>query len=353
MAGIPSSMKAVQYHQDENVARVNIVPVPTPKPFELLVKTSCASLCRSDLMNFEPDDHGLKPKDAKPLTMGHEAAGVVVGVGVECSGFSVGDEIGFLPNNNVCFDCDACQVHPMWCTTYGSCRMHGHSAEGFFQEYIAIHYRNAIVLPSGLSAVEAAPLFCAGVTGYHGIADLGIPAGSWVAIIGVGGLGHLGVQYAKAKGYKVVGLDIVDSQLQEATECGADHVFNTRTDPSYVESVRKVTGGKGCNAVVNYTSSKASYDRAPDVLRVGGILMVVGHPQEMLTFSTIDLGLRRFVVLGASNSTPSNMKECIDFSVAHGIKPHTTYFDKLEDIHQMMDLMRSGKARGRLAIRFV
>lgn len=194
METIPKTMKAAQYHHQDNSCRVNEVPVPTPKAFELLVKTLCTSLCRSDLMNFEPDEFGLKPTDPNtpPITMGHEASGVIVAVGSDCKGFSVGQEVGFLPSTNVCFDCDACQVHHMWCDTYGGCRMPGHAYDGFFSEYIAVHYRNAIVLPKGLPAAEAAPLFCAGVTSYHGIADLGLPAGSWVAIVGCGGLGHLG-----------------------------------------------------------------------------------------------------------------------------------------------------------------
>ncbi len=193
---IPKTMRAAQYLASDNQVHINTVPVPTPKPFELLVKTLCCSLCRSDLMNFESDEVGIKPKgdNVPPITMGHEAAGVVVGMGSECQNFKVGDEVGFLPSVDVCFDCEGCQTHPMWCETYGGCRNPGHSADGFFQEYVAVHYRNALVLPVGLSPAEAAPLFCAGVTSYHGIADLPFedPRGKWLAIIGCGGLGHLG-----------------------------------------------------------------------------------------------------------------------------------------------------------------
>lgn len=104
--------------------------------------------------------------------------------------------------------------------------------------------------------------------------------------------------------------------------------------------------------MVNYTSSKPSYDAAPRVLRINGILMVVGHPQEPLTFSTIDIALHKFRIYGASNSIPANLKKCIDFSVEHDIKAHTTYYKSLDDIHEMIELMQSGKARGRLAIQF-
>lgn len=152
-------------------------------------------------------------------------------------------------------------------------------------------------------------------------------------------------------GYSVIGLDISDAQLAEATACGADHVFNTKTTPDYVQSIKKLTGG-GCHAVVNYTSSKASYDRAPDVLRVNGVLMVVGHTQERLTFSTIDVALGKYRILGASNSTAHNLAECIAFSHAHNIQSHTTYYRSLDDIHEMIALLTEGKVQGRLAIRF-
>lgn len=118
-----------------------------------------------------------------------------------------------------------------------------------------------------------------------------------------------------------------------------------------MKSIKEITAG-GCHAVVNYTSSKASYDAAPKVLRVNGILMVVGHTQEQLTFSTIDIALGKYRIMGASNSIAANLKECIDFSQEHGIKPHTTYYRNLEDIHEMIDLLSQGKVQGRLAIRF-
>lgn len=161
----------------------------------------------------------------------------------------------------------------------------------------------------------------------------------------------LGIQYAKAKGYSVIGLDINDAQLDEATSCGADNVFNTKTNPNYVKAIKKLTGG-GCHGVVNYTSVKASYDGAPDVLRVNGVLMVVGHTQERLTFSTIDVALGKYRIMGASNSISRNLVECISFSHKHGVKSHTTYYRSLDDIHEMIQLLTEGKVNGRLAIRF-
>jgi alcohol dehydrogenase, propanol-preferring len=158
------------------------------------------------------------------------------------------------------------------------------------------------------------------------------------------------VQYAHAMGIKVIALDINDIQLEEAIECGADYAFNTRTDPDYVKKIKEITNG-GCDAVVNYTNSKASYDRAPEVLRVNGILMVVGLPQEGLTFNSMFIALRKFRIMGSSNKIPRYLPDCINFSAEHGIKPKIAYY-KLEQIDEMIDAMRKGTFSGRVAVRF-
>lgn len=125
----------------------------------------------------------------------------------------------------------------------GICRMPGYASDGSFQEYIATYCLRAIVPPKGLSAVEAAPLSCAGVTSYYGIANLGPPEGQWVVVIGCGGLGHLGIQFAKAKRYWIIAPDVVDGQLEGARACGAEHVFSTNTDGDYVQRIKKITSG--------------------------------------------------------------------------------------------------------------
>ena len=133
--------------------------------------------------------------------------------------------------------------------------MQGFSVDGYFQEYVVVDARTAMVLPKELDPKTAAPLFCAGVTAFHGIQDCELEPGQWVGVIGCGGLGHLGVQYAKAMGLKVIGLDISDIQLETATASGADYVFNSLTDKDYVKKILELTGG-GVHAAVNFTASK-------------------------------------------------------------------------------------------------
>ncbi|KAL5120946.1 hypothetical protein ACEQ8H_001134 [Pleosporales sp. CAS-2024a] len=343
--------KAGSDHGD-NRLHLNEIPIPEPGAHELLVKMSCASLCHSDMMLFEPNDQGLI-LGKNPVTIGHEGTGWVVatGSGPVASRFQTDDAVGFLCPVDCCFECYPCkEVHNSWCKT-GKTKMQGFGADGYFAEYAVVDARNAMVLPKNLDPKFSAPLFCAGVTAYHGIADCELPAGSWVAVVGCGGLGHMGIQYAKAMGYRVIGIDITEAALEEANKCGADYVINSLSDKDYTNTVKEITGG-GVHAAVNFTASKKSYDDCPALVRSGeGIVMVVGIPRQPLEFNALDIALGRYKVKGSNNGTCYNMKEVIDFSAKHGITPHMSTF-KLEEVPKMIELMASHKAQGRMGVVF-
>lgn len=255
-------------------------------------------------MLFEPNDQGLI-LGKNPVTIGHEATGVVVqpGSGEVASKFKEGDPVGFICAVECCFECKPCKtVHNSWCET-GKTKMQGFTLDGYFQEYVVVDAREAMVLPQGLDPKTAAPLFCAGVTAYHGVEDCELQPGQWMAIIGCGGLGHLGIQYAKAMGIKVIGLDIAEGALEEAKKCGADYVFNSMTDKDWQKKVIEITGG-GVDAAVNFTASKKSYDDAPAILRPGlSLLMVVGIPRQPLELNALDIALGRYRVKGSNNGS--------------------------------------------------
>ncbi|KAH7119019.1 chaperonin 10-like protein [Dendryphion nanum] len=354
MGSIPTqkTMKAQQYDQRDNKLHLNEIPVPEPKAHEILVKVACASLCHSDVMLFEPNDQGLILGN-NPVTIGHEATGVVVqpGSGEVASKFKEGDKVGFICAVECCFECKPCkEVHNAWCET-GKTKMQGFSLDGYFQEYVVVDAREAMVLPEGLDVKTAAPLFCAGVTAFHGVQDCELQPGQWMVIVGCGGLGHMGIQYAKAMGYKVVGLDIADQALEEAKKCGADHVFNSLTDKDWQKKVIEVTSG-GADAVVNFTASKKSYDDAPAIIKPGvGLLMVVGIPRQPLELNALDIALGRYRVKGSNNGTCYNMRPAIEFSAKHNIQPHLTTY-KLEEVPKMVELMNAHKASGRMGVVF-
>ena len=227
------------------------------------------------------------------------------------------------------------------------------SVDGYFQQYCAINWRNAAKIPDGMELDGLAPLFCAGCTAFNAVTDTVSELKEdedWVAVIGCGGLGHMGIQYLKAYGKKVIGIDLSPDALEEAKAQGADHVFNPMETKDYVDQIRKITG-KGCHAAINFTNSVPAYTNAPQVLRVNGILMVTGIPQKPLQFQAMDVSMNRIRVRGSNNGTTPKLEKCIAFSHKHGIKPHVTQF-KLDQFQEMLNLMHSGKHKGRMGVLF-
>jgi propanol-preferring alcohol dehydrogenase len=200
-----------------------------------------------------------------------------------------------------------------------------------------------------------APIFCAGTTAFNAVTDTleelnRDPKDTSVAVIGCGGLGHMGIQYLKAHGCKVIGIDLSPTALEEAKAQGADHVFNPMTDKDYVQEVRKITG-KGCHAAINFTNSVQAYWNAPEILRYNGVLMVTGIPQKPLQFNAMDISMLRVRVRGSNNGRTDQLRRCIDFSHKHGIKPHVTQY-KLENFQDMLDSMMGGHHQGRMGVLF-
>lgn len=163
-------------------------------------------------------------------------------------------------------------------------------------------------------------------------------------------VGHMGIQYLKAYGFKVVGIDLSPDALKEASKQGADHVFNPAENKDYVDQIRKITG-KGCHGAINFTNSVQAYWNAPSVLRYNGVLMVTGIPQKPIQLQGMDVSMLRIRVRGANNGRTDQLKNCLEFSHKHSIMPHMTQY-KLEHFKDMVDLMMAGKHSGRMGVVF-
>ncbi|KAF2638755.1 alcohol dehydrogenase [Massarina eburnea CBS 473.64] len=347
-------MKAGQWDPKTRKVVINDIPKPEPAPNQFLVKIQSASLCHSDLhMDVRPD---------YTVTLGHEGVGHIksIGSGAENKGFKVGDAIGFHYFISCCFECEGCMVHNLRCET-GNSKLQGFVVDGYFAEYAVVDWQNAVALPASLDISKAAPLFCAGITSFHSVESCELKEGQWLAVIGCGGLGQYAIQYAKAAsgyfplhimGYKTIGLDINDSQLEQAKKVGADAVFNSLTNKNYIEEVKKLTDGKGCHAAAVYSASNAAYAGAPDVLRTGGLLMVIGIAPKGLDFiNTFDLTTGRYRIKAESTSIPQRMKKAVEFTAKHNIQPDVD-FNKIEDLPRMLEDMENGKAEKRQVVIF-
>ena len=170
-----------------------------------------------------------------------------------------------------------------------------------------------------------------------------------MTIVGCGGLGQVGIRFAKAMGLKVVGLNINDEVLQEAKESGADIVINSR-NPAFEADLKQATSG-GSDAAVVFSAAQAAYDTATKCLRLGGILMVIGLPAKPIAFNALDLMRKLYQIRSESTGPPQQMPRAIEFISKRNIKPKVAKY-KLDDIHEMIELMQSGKSKSRMAVVF-
>jgi alcohol dehydrogenase, propanol-preferring len=186
---------------------------------------------------------------------------------------------------------------------------------------------------------------------FHAVDSCALKPGQWLAVIGAGGLGQLAVQYAKAMEANVVAIDINDTTLENAKAQGANAIFNSKTNPDYVEEIKKLTNG-GVHAAAVFSNAKQAYASAPSIIRTGGTLMVIGLPHEPLQISAMDLALQKYKSKSESTSMPQRMPKAIEFTAKHNISPEVDLRKGLESLAGMVEEMKSGKATKRMAIVF-
>lgn len=226
-------------------------PVPVPGPNEILVKTEACGVCHTDL-HAADGDWPLKP--TPPFIPGHEAIGIVVAMGDSVSSVKMGDRVGVPWLYSACGHCEYCltAAEPVC----ASAKFGGYTQNGGFAPYLIANPGYVAHIPEGLAAKQAAPLICAGITTYKGIKETKAKPGQWIVISGCGGLGHLGIQYAKAMGLLVCAVDIDDAKLALAKKLGAGAVVNAlHGDP--VAAVQTATGGGAHGVLITAPSLPA------------------------------------------------------------------------------------------------
>ncbi|KAF2454016.1 chaperonin 10-like protein [Lineolata rhizophorae] len=344
---VPETMKAARFYGYGKPITIEDVPIPKPQKGDLLVKIRNAGLCHSDLMVI---DNPESPYAIfLPLTPGHEATGTVQDVSEGVTDFKPGDDIGMnFQYYHPCGECKPCtrKIMARGCPTN---RMHGFTRDGFFAEYVVVDSKSCIKLPEGMDVAKAAPFFCAGLTSFHAVDGCGLKPGDWIAIVGVGGLGHLGVQYAAKMGLKVAAVDVDESRLKVARDLGATLTWNGKdlADPA---DFKKETDG-GVAAACVFTDSQLAYSTAVQILDLGGILMCAGLPDAPIPVVPLQLALRQVRVRGAWLGSPDEMDKAISFSHKHGVVPHTESFT-LNQLPEMIEKMKKGQFEGRMVVRF-
>ncbi|MFP1721382.1 alcohol dehydrogenase AdhP [Lonsdalea quercina] len=317
------------------------VPVPEVGPGQILVKIAATGVCHTDLHAVE-GDWPVKPNP--PFIPGHEGVGHVVKVGAGVTHLKEGDRVGVPWLYSACGHCDYCLDG--WETLCEKQQNSGYSVNGSFAEYCLADANYVGILPDDVEFNEIAPILCAGVTVYKGLKMTDTKPGDWVVISGIGGLGHLAVQYAKAMGLNVAAVDIDDSKLEFAKRLGATVTVNAKnTDP--VAYLKKEIGG--AHGVLVTAVSPKAFEQAIGMARRGGTIALNGLPPGKFDLSIFDMVLDGITVRGSIVGTRKDLQESLDFASKGKVKANIAV-EPLENINDIFARMHAGKIEGRIVV---
>lgn len=336
-----TTMKAAVVRAFGAPLAIEDVPVPRPAAGELLVKIEACGVCHTDLHAAE-GDWPVKP--APPFIPGHEGVGHVAAVGAGVTHVKEGDRVGIPWLYSACGHCEHCLGG--WETLCETQRNTGYSVNGGFAEYALADAAYVGHLPDNIGFVEIAPILCAGVTVYKGLKVTDTQPGDWMVISGIGGLGHMAVQYAKAMGLNVAAVDVDDAKLDLARRLGADVAINARTvDP--VSFLKQEIGGAH-GALVTAVSPKA-FEQAIGMVRRGGTVSLNGLPPGQFPLDIFGMVLNGITVRGSIVGTRLDLQESLDFA-ARGKVAATVATERLENINDVFARMRAGTIEGRIVL---
>ncbi|MDO5745842.1 MAG: alcohol dehydrogenase AdhP [Micrococcaceae bacterium] len=336
-----STMRAAIVEKFGDELTVGTAQIPEPGPGQALVKVIASGVCHTDL-HAAHGDWPVKPK--LPLIPGHEGVGHVEKIGPGVTEVKVGDLVGNAWLANACGSCEFCRTG--WETLCESQQNGGYSVDGSFGEYMLVEAKFAAHIPEGSDPYEIAPVLCAGVTVYKGLKQTEVKPGQWVVISGIGGLGHIAVQYAVAMGMRVVAVDVAEEKLALARSHGAEVTVNAfAEDPA--EAIQKAVGG--AHGVLVTAVHPAAFGQAISMTRRGGTIVFNGLPPGDFPAPIFDIVLKGLTIRGSIVGTRQDMIEALEFYAAGKIKP-TFSTRPLEDINAILDEMVHAKIDGRVVI---
>jgi propanol-preferring alcohol dehydrogenase len=321
---------------------IDEMPVPTPGHGEVLVKIVATGVCHTDL-HAAAGDWPVKP--SLPFVPGHEGVGLVAAVGAGVNNVKEGDPVGIAWLHDACGSCEYCLSG--WETLCQSQHNSGYSVDGSFAEYAIGSAPYVGRLPANPDFVRLAPILCAGVTTYKGIKETEAKPGEWIAISGIGGLGHVAVQYAKAMGLHVIALDVAEEKLALARNLGADLAVDARS-PDAAKEVMKATGG-GAHGVLVTAVSPPAFSQALKLVRRRGTISLVGLPPGDFPTPIFEVVLKRITLRGSIVGTRKDLAEAIDFAAEGKVRAHI-HEAQLGDINGVFSDMHAGKIDGRIVL---
>jgi propanol-preferring alcohol dehydrogenase len=308
------------------------VPVPAPQAGEVLVKIVASGVCHMDL-HAADGDWPVKP--VLPFIPGHEGAGIVAAVGPGVSGFKEGDPVGIAWLHDACGVCESCVTG--WETLCAAQHNTGYSVNGCFAEYAIGSAAYVGRLPAKADFIALAPILCAGDA----------RPGEWLAVSGIGGLGHVAIQYAKAMGLHVVAIDVAEDKLRLARTLGADVTVNAKM-PDAVAQVNRNTDG-GAHGVLVTAVSVPAFSQALQMVRRKGTVSLVGLPPGNFPIPIFDVVLKRVTIRGSIVGTRNDLAEALAFAGEGKVRAHI-HAAPLESINDIFAALKSGTVDGRMVL---
>jgi len=335
-----ATMRAMSIRERGAKLRLEERAVPSPTREEVRIRVQACGVCHSDTVVVE----GSMPGLTYPRIPGHEVIGIVEAVGEAVSGWQVGTRVGVGWSPGACGYCAQCRHFNLFaCENIQGAT--GVTRDGGFATHMLAHASALARVPAELDSVESAPLLCAGITTFNALRNCGAAADELVAIHGVGGLGHLGIQFAARLGFRVVAVNRGRDKEQLARSLGAhDYIDTSAADPA--AALRALGGAR---AIIATVTDAAAMQTIVGGLGSNGTMMAIGAVGA-LTVDSIDLLRKRAAVRGWYSGTSIDSEDTLLFSERHNVKSMNEYYP-LEEAQAAYDRMRSGKARFRVVIR--
>ena len=344
----PTTYRAAVVHKFGSPLTVEQVPLPELGPGQLRVKVEVCGLCHTDI-HAAGGDWPVKP--SPPFIPGHEGVGIVtalaageVAVGDRTHKVAVGDRVAMPWLGYACGNCNYCVSG--WETLCQEQEMMGYTINGSFGEYATAYAQYVVKVPEGVDPYDAAPLTCAGVTTYKAVKVAGTRSSDFVAVFGVGGLGHLAIQYAAIAGGRVVAVDVIDEKLDLARELGAEFTINaTKEDP--VEAIQKLGG---VDQAIALAVSPRAFEQAYRSLRRGGKLVFVALPADneikLPIFETV---LNGITIQGSIVGTRKDLREVFELHAAG--KPRVIHETRpLDQVNEAIADVEAGRVAARIVL---
>ena len=336
------TMHAAVVHSFDQPLTIDEKPIPIPGTGEIVVQIESCGLCHTDI-HAAHGDWPVKPNP--PFTPGHEGVGIVTALGPGVTEVSLGDRVALPWLGYACGTCEYCISG--WETLCPNQQMMGYTIDGGFAEYAKAIARYVVKVPEGIDPVEASPLTCAGVTTYKAVKVAGTRSSDLVAVFGIGGLGHLAVQYAAIAGGRVVAVDIQDDKLELAKDLGAEFTVNAATE----DPVAAIQALGGADQAIATAVSPRAVEQAYGSLRRGGKIVFVGLPADnyvrLPIFETV---LNGITVVGSIVGTRLDLREVFELHAAGKTKVILEE-RSLADVNEAIADVEAGRVPARIVLR--